>query len=281
MKLDDCRKTSPIIATYRELQAIRPNWYVEIGHPRGTGWIDGTDFRTAIEGPFNTLLSHIGERLHTTDRRTIAASFALRYGWSSGVAIAPYILHQCVPEISLENMSFKFNENTLFERVALHQPKGVMLQQDGVAHHPFIQFIPTPKALLSCLRTSLVQQAQPVIDALYGWSRFSIRGIWGMITSSWGSQFMNICDVLDEQKNGLACVLQLFEGDDLVSQMQPHFYPITYSNITHMYHRRASCCRYYRLEKRQYSASCPLISQEDRMQRNQAWMKHILEHHSH
>lgn len=84
---------------------------------------------------------------------------------------------------------------------------------------------------------------------------------------------MNICDVIDDQKNGLQFVLQLFEGDDLISQMQPHFYPVTYSNMTHMYHRRASCCRYYRLEKRQYCASCPLISQEEGVQRIREWMK--------
>jgi hypothetical protein len=50
----------------------------------------------------------------------IVASFALRYGWSSGVAFAPYLLYQCVPTLTLDNVSFKFNDNALFERVALH-----------------------------------------------------------------------------------------------------------------------------------------------------------------
>jgi hypothetical protein len=35
---------------------------------------------TASEGPFQALLARIGERLQTADCRTIAASFALRYG---------------------------------------------------------------------------------------------------------------------------------------------------------------------------------------------------------
>jgi len=82
---------------------------------------------TAGEGPFQALLARIGERLHTTDHRTIAASFALRYGWSSGIAMAPYLLYSCVPKITLDNVSFKFSENTSFERVALHHPEGVML----------------------------------------------------------------------------------------------------------------------------------------------------------
>lgn len=268
---------SPIIAVYQELQTIQPRWYVEIGTPQGPGWLRGTDLRIASEGPFHVLLSRIGDRLHTADRRTIAASFALRYGWSAGMAIAPYILRHCVPTITLDNISFKFHENTLFERVALHRPAGVMLQQGGVAPHPLMQWLPSHNALLGWLRHSLAQQAQPIVETLYDWSRFSMKGIWGMITSSWGAQFMHICGEIDEQKSGLQYVVPFFAGNDVVSQMQPHFYPVTYKNVTHMYHRRATCCRYYLLPQGQYCASCPLISQRERMQRNQAWMKNLVE----
>ena len=49
-----------------------------------------------------------------------------------------------------------------------------------------------------------------------------------------------------------------FEGTDVVSEMQPQFYPVTYQQVTHVYHRGASCCRYYRLRQGHYCASCPL-----------------------
>lgn len=62
---------------------MRPQWFVEIGEPHGTGWIQGTALRTANAGPFHALLAQSGARLHTADRRTIAAAFALRYGWSA------------------------------------------------------------------------------------------------------------------------------------------------------------------------------------------------------
>ena len=115
----DLDETPPIVAIFRDLQASHSNWHVEIGQPSGTGWIAGTDLRTAIQGPFDALLSAIGEGLHTSDRRTIVASFALCYGWSSGIAIAPYLFYQCVPKISLDNVSFKFHANTLFETSGL------------------------------------------------------------------------------------------------------------------------------------------------------------------
>jgi len=48
--------------------------------------------------------------LTSADRRTIAASFAMRFGWASGMAIAPYLRAGCVPDVSLDNASFKFSE---------------------------------------------------------------------------------------------------------------------------------------------------------------------------
>src|SRR5262245_49045974 len=131
---------SPMIAVYQALRAINPKWEVEVGWPRGPGWMPGTALMTAQEGALQALLGRIGERLQTSDRRTIAASFALRYSWSAGVAMAPYILYRRVPAIALDNVSFKFHENTLFERVALHRPEGVMLVEDKVAPHPSMQY---------------------------------------------------------------------------------------------------------------------------------------------
>src|SRR5215475_7047206 len=98
--------------------------------------------RRASEGPFNLLLAHIGDRLHTTDRRTSAAAFASRYGRSAGMAIAPYLLGDCVPTITLDNVPFKFGANTLFERVALHHPTGVMLHLGSGTPHPLMQWLP-------------------------------------------------------------------------------------------------------------------------------------------
>jgi FhuF 2Fe-2S C-terminal domain len=40
---------------------------------------------------------------------------------------------------------------------------------------------------------------------------------------------------------------------------------------------RASCCRIYLLPQKELCASCPLVSQEERLERNQAWMKTQLE----
>jgi hypothetical protein len=259
---------------------MHPNWRVEIGVPHGPGWIRGADLRTVANGPFPALLARAGERLGTADRRTIAASFVMCYSWSSGIAIAPYVLRQCVPNIALDNVSFKFHDNCFFQMAALHRPEGVMLKQDGVASHPSIQWLSNPKELMASLREALMRQAEPVLKALYNWSHFSMRGMWGLVTSSWGGQFFNILGELGGQEQGLRHVRQFFQGDDIVAQMQPDFYPVTFRHLTHIYHRRASCCRFYKIPQGQLCASCPIVSHEERLQRNQAYMKYLLERHS-
>ena len=270
---------SPIVSIYRELRKIHPHWRVEIGEPHGRGWIRGADLRTAEHGPFHALLTHTGEHFQTADRRTIAASFALCYGWSAGVAIAPYLFHQCVPNVSLDNVSFQFYENTFFQGAALHRPEGVMLRPEGAAPHPAVQWLDGPQALLERLRDGLVQQAEPVVKALYDWSHFSVRGIWGLLASSWGAQFINISGEVGGQAGGLPRVRQFFAGNDLVAQMQPDFYPVTFRNVTHVYHRRAACCRFYKFPQGELCASCPVVSQEERLRRNRAYMQYLLERH--
>src|SRR5919108_229781 len=113
-----CEATPPLVSIVQALRARQPKWAVDVGRPRGPGWIAGTALMTATEGPCHGLLGRIGERLPTADRRTIAASFALRYGWSAGVAFAPYLLYACVPAITLGNVSFRFNDQGSFERAA-------------------------------------------------------------------------------------------------------------------------------------------------------------------
>jgi hypothetical protein len=143
--------------------------------------------------------------------------------------------------------------------------------------NPSIRWLSSPQALLAWLRTSRVQQAQPVVDALYEWSHFSVRSIWGMITSAWGSQCIHIFDEIGAQTRGLSWVRQFFEGHDVVSQMQSPFHPVTYRHVTHVDHREASCCRYYLLREGQYCAGCPSISQKEQLQRQQVWMKYLIE----
>jgi ferric iron reductase protein FhuF len=271
---------SPVAMIYDALRATNASWSVDIGTPSGPGWITGTELRDAAAGPFNALLVRIGERQQSSDKMTIAASFALRYGWASAMAIAPYLKYGCVPDVSLENISLKFKESTFFERTAIHAPRGVMVTGDPRAGQSTITTVSDEGELLSALRSALTEQATPVVESLHAWCGFSRRGTWGMLTSSWASHLTSLHGDSCDQRPALPVLREFFAGDDVVAIMQPRVHEVTYLGVTHLYQRRASCCRIYLLPGKELCASCPLVSQEERLERNRAWMKTQLERDS-
>jgi hypothetical protein len=269
---------SPFAKAIQSLAAINTKWRVDVGIPESAPeWIRGIDFLDAYQGPFRALLDRIGERFKTEDRKTIAASFALRFGWTASSAIGPYITFRCVPDISLANVSFRFRENTLFDRSAIYSLHGSVLETDPNREHPSVRSAEDHCRLLETFRSELVAQASPVVDALFEWSKFSKSAIWGMITSSWAALFLHVYERIGTQTDALPLLETFFAGNDEVARMQPRFHPVTLGGVTHLYQRRASCCRYYLLPQGSLCASCPLVSQEKRIQMNLEWMKKQLE----
>jgi hypothetical protein len=260
-------------AVFAALAAMNASWRVEIGRPAGPGWIAGDDLRDAGGGPFNDLLRGIGDRDRTGDRRTIAASFAVRFGWASALAIAPWLRHRCVPDVSLGNVSFKFSPSTFFERPAIHEARGVVVDGDARSTHPSMTTVPGDAALLRALRDALAAQGEPVVEALHRWSGFARRGTWGMLTSSWASHFTGLCATPDDQRPVRPILERFFAGADVVAAMQPRMHAVTCGAVTHLFQRRASCCRWYLLPQGELCASCPLVPQEARVRRNEAWMR--------
>lgn len=239
---------APFVAMYRTLAAVNPLWRVDLGTPTGPGWIRGADLRQADAGPFHAFLAELGRKGETSDRRAIAAAFALRFGWSSGAMIAAYVFHAWVPSMALDNASFLFNERTLFERLALHEAAGSV-------HSP-----------IGRLRDGLIRQAEPVGETLFNWSRLSIKGLWGLIASSWGGQFVTALRLRDNPPaSTIEYVRRFFQGDDVIFRMQPTLYPITVRNLTEVHYRAAACCRYYRRPGAHYCAMCPLPSKGERL----------------
>jgi ferric iron reductase protein FhuF len=271
-------------AVFASLEGMDPKWRVEIGQPEATdGWIRGTDFIDAKAGPFHAMLLRIGQRAKTDDRKTVAASFALRFGWAGSVAIAPFLTHRCVPRVGLDSISIKFRETTLFERTALHEPSAWRVATDARTGTDLphvsaaaVNDLSDSMPLLRRLRDELHQQAAPVVRALYDWSGFAAKGSWGMITSSWAAQFITVCERLGNQAPAAPIMDAFFAGDDDIGRMQPRTHPVTMRGVTHLYQRRASCCRYYLLPQGNLCASCPLVSHDERLRRNVEFMERQL-----
>lgn len=240
---------SALIEAYTRLRELNPRWVVEIGVPTGERWLAGRTLTEPESGPLADLLAAIGARLQTQNRKVIAASFALRFGWSSAAAIAPWLVSGCVPDVSLDNVSLRFTDGALFEQVAVHDPR---VAETG-------------------LRAQLIAQATPVVDALQRWSHFPRNAIWGQIASSWGAQFEPVLTALGREREVLPVARAFFDND----RYAPRMYEVQHCGTTHVYHMRSTCCLYYKAPEGNYCASCPLISEDERLARNKAWMERL------
>jgi hypothetical protein len=245
----------PIAQMYERLRTVHPNWFVEFGPREGDGWIPGEGLRAPVRGPFLDLLSRIGDRLRTPDRGIVAAALALGFGRSSAAAVMPFLLERCVPDIRLENASFKFDRGTLFERVSLHQPASM----EGMGE----------PALLGALRDTLVEQTEPVVDALHLWSNLSRKSLWAQMAASWGAQFVNVFAHLGDPLRALDHLRVFFDDPRVAFRMQPEFYPLTHEGVTRIFQRRGACCYYHRIPEGRNCMSCPLLPREERLRRNQ------------
>jgi ferric iron reductase protein FhuF len=249
-------EVAQVVQMYEHLRTVHPNWFVEFGEREGDGWIKGKDFRTPVRGPFMDLLSRIGDRLKTPDHGIVAAAFALGFGRSAAAVVGPFLLHRCVPDLRLENASFRFDQRTLFERVSLHRVSGVTTGEGELAE------------LLAVLRDTLVDETEPVVDALHRWSGLTHKAIWGQMAASWGAQFVNVFTHLGEPLRALDSLASFFDDPRLPFKMQPEFYSMTRGEVTRIFQRRAACCFYHKIPDGRNCMSCPLISRDERLRRN-------------
>lgn len=246
---------------YDELRALNPAWGVELGRPTGAGWIAGDDFREATTGPFNALLARIGARSQTDDRRTIAGSFALHFGWTSAVAIAPYLRFRCVPNVALGNIAIRFTHAAYVDGTAVYEAGGTVVAGDPRARHPSMTTVADDPGLLRALREALVAQSAPVVETVHRWSAFAERAIWGVLASLWASHCIAMWPDGQDQRPLARMLDAFFSGDDIVAEMRPEVIPVESGGMIRIRQRRASCCRFYLVPGGGLCASCPLVAE--------------------
>jgi hypothetical protein len=264
-------RRGPLVDACSRLAAIDPGWTVEFGPKEGGGWIAGADLTRPDEAPLRAVLGRIGDGMRTKNRKVIAAAFALRFGWSAAAGVGPYLVGECVPDLSLDNMSIRFDPSGFFERVSLHRPRATAIR--GVVDpDPDIALVEGRADLLACLRDALFESARPVVNAMYAWSRFPARAIWGQLMSSWAAPFVLV--LTRTRAVGAAEVVALtralFDDPRPAFAMCPTFTATTSAGRPAIRERRATCCLYYRLPEGSYCPSCPLARVDESVRRARA-----------
>lgn len=238
-------------------------------------WLSHSAMRRPREGLYAELLRALMMRSGIASRRFAAASFLLRYGWSTGAMIAPLLMDQPIPWYAAEEADLCFANNTLFQAICLNSDGFVIAEDHRFSAHPHcVLSYSDPDAAIRLVADQLASHAKPVVEALHAWSGFSRKALWAMVSSSWVGQMLNISKRLQLPEDRLRhCLNVFYDASRPLAESLPHWYFIREQEKNHYFHIRASCCLYFKGEKRHFCASCPVIQEEERAERNRRWVQ--------
>ena len=238
-------------------------------------WLSHAEICRPQEGLYAELLQALMTRSGIASRRFAAASFLLRYGWSAGAVIAPLLMDQPIPWYAAEEVDLCFSDNTLFQALCLNSDGFLITRDHHFSAHPHcVLNASDPNAAIRLVADQLAGHAKPVVEALHEWSGFSHKALWAMTSSSWVGQILNISKRFHLPEDRLRRYLTLFYDQwQPLADSLPRWYFIGEQGKNHGFHVRASCCLYFKGKNRHFCASCPVINEEERAERNRRWIQ--------
>jgi hypothetical protein len=241
--------------------------------------LSAADLLAPDRPPLATLLARFAALGPATNRRVASASFLLRFGWAGGFAIASYLACDRVPV--LDDYAVLFAPSSLLQTlwirdVTFHaKPQLPAPLGAGGDALPGRQTVaPDERAwlrqrLLGCLW----QLSEPVVAAQHDWSHFSRHALWSMVTSSWGALFTSIARQLGDASRGIAEARATFALHPELARAAPQLYEVSVADAACTCQRRAACCLYFKRPGQSFCASCPLLPETERLERNRQWVR--------
>jgi ferric iron reductase protein FhuF len=194
----------------------------------------------------------------------------LRLGWAAGAQIGIYLVCQRV--LICDDYALNFNEKGFFR--GFHPGGfefavlGVDLVLGAAAATRCVDRAELDQIFLAALR----RMAEPVVEALFDWSRLSRHSLWSMVVSSWGAQFGDISVRMGHDPARIEAVSALFRSDAQIGAAAPLLYDVAANGNLKVCQRRAACCLYFKRSPKNYCASCPITPEAERLERNRKWV---------
>jgi hypothetical protein len=211
-------------------------------------------------------------RLHglAPNKKAGSASLLLRFGWAAGFAITAYLACGRVP--LLRNYAIQFGPTMLLRALWVGSASFIGRSGDPLAGQSDWVRTVTPRTLRECLVESLIAFTEPVVVAQHAWSGFSRRALWAMVTSSWAEQFASVARQMGDESSGVREARLIFGALPELQRAAPELYEVASHGRTRTCQRRAACCLYFKSDKRYFCASCPIVPEAERLERNRDWV---------
>ncbi|MFD3166823.1 (2Fe-2S)-binding protein [Herpetosiphon sp. NSE202] len=281
---------SPLAATIARVSALDSLLAAVVLPAPTADWLRISDLLDPTAQPvwFDELLTQIMARYSLRERRTAATFLFGSYAWYvMASAIASYLSDRRVPSIAIEDMAIRFDVHgdEPHIQVALLTPGFAALPDDPAANQPMVTVCANLDELREHLRNQIETHMQVIINFLSTQVRSGPRGQWNMVADTCAEIALWIGHQMGDQE--LACAEALSLIKVAGSPMRPS--PTRYMTLTEGDHcetfrMRGSCCLFYKIPTTNNCNTCPLLSEDERIERLRTWMQHDHNHdhdHSH
>ncbi len=234
-------------------------------------WFDAETLASPQGDALTRLLHAFNRQGIAPNRKAASASLLLRLGWAGGFAIGAYLICRRVPTV--RDYAVSFSPTMLLQSIWIREALFVGMRDDRLAGGT--EWVETigESDLRTRLLQSLVVFTEPVVTTQHAWSGFSRHALWAMVTSSWAEQFVNIARQIGDEPRGVREARAIFELVPELNRAAPRLYAVHGGHIARTCQRRSACCLYFKSSTRYFCASCPIIPESERLERNRAWVE--------
>lgn len=255
----------PLAARLDHIRELNDHLGAELGRPPG-GWISLSRL-VADRALLDDALKRTALSYEAT--RRIAANFvAGAVTWATTAApLALMMLERRAIGPEPAATFIRIDERGQVNGVFYDDPSFCVLTADPAADHERACAVDDQPALHEWTRAHLVDSLQPLVCALSDLSHLGRRGLWGQITSSWGSIIVWAARLAGDASQGLQEAEAFLSGPGIALSNPPAFYRVHHRSEELVAMRRGVCCLAYKLSDYPYCGSCPLISDDERSRR--------------
>jgi hypothetical protein len=263
---------SPILAdTLAKLSVFNLHLTTVSGPTEEAEWLDADALALPQDGALAHLLYAFKKRGVAPNPKAASASLLLRLGWAGGFAIGAYLACRRVP--MLRAYAVSFSPSSLLQSIWVRDAAFFGANDDplagGIGWNGSVEMSELPSLLLE----SLVAFTEPIVATQHAWSGLSRHALWAMATSSWAEQFTNVARQIGDETRGVHEARALFDLAPELKRAAPAMYAVQGGRNARTCQRRSACCLYFKSSTRYFCASCPIIPESERLERNRAWVE--------
>ncbi|MBN8591645.1 MAG: (2Fe-2S)-binding protein [Anaerolineae bacterium] len=268
------KTTWALMPSLETLSSLHSYLKVRTGSPEDTGWFSSLDLLEPGSTRLDELLTQIMTARETTDRRYGAMAFTNSYWMMIAAALGCYYLAERVPFISADNLRFHFDgEGGYVDEITFLTGRFYCLPGDPDAGDTDAVCLPNREALATTLRDQLHEHLTPVIDRLKSHSPLGKRALWAAVADNAASIIITATQLLGQPERCEAEIEHLLQvvGSPLKGHSGALW--VEHEGQQRAFLKRGSCCLSYGLPAHYgYCATCPLLSEAERVERLKAYL---------